>query len=157
MKKLHLFALLFITLCTLSLTGCKDDDGENVSPRTALLTTGEWKGEGIYVGSFSLAFLLNQLGEEELAAEADITDWRLKFETDGTFRLTSDGTTETGTWKFTDNEQKIVITGDDNEETTFTVLQLSSSNLNLEINVEDLGYDPTDLQGVSRFELRMVK
>ena len=156
MKKLHLFALLLLTLCSLSLTSCKDDE-EEVSPNTTLLTTGEWTGEGIYVGSLPLSFLLAQLGEKELAEEADITDWILDFEKNGTFSLTTDGVTENGTWKFADNEKRVIIIGNDKKETNFTVKKLTEKNLNLEINVEDMGYDPADLQGVSKFELRFVR
>lgn len=170
MKKLHLITLLLVTLCTLSLTSCDDDDEENVSPNEALLTNGEWTGEGIYARPYpflpltNLAEFLRTVGEDELADELDITTTTFDFEPDGTFSATRDGDTETGTWEFTDNEQRIIISGDDlvltganNEDATFTILLLSPTQFNLEVDVTEMGYDPSDFQDINRFEIRMVK
>lgn len=169
MKKLHLLALLLVTLCTLSLTSCKNDEDENVSPNMAMITDGAWTGEGIYVRpSFlpltNISTLLRALGENELAQELDITTTTFDFERNGTFRATRDGVTQTGNWRFTDNEQRIVISGDDivltgnnTDEATFSILLLSPTQLNLEINVTEMGYDPADFQGINKFEVRLVR
>lgn len=172
MKKLHLITLLLVTLCTFSLTSCKDDDEDNVSPNTALLTSEAWTGDGIYIRPTSflppanLTSVLRTLGEDELADELDITTTTFEFERDGTFRATRDGDTQSGTWRFMDNEQKIVITGDDivltgndTDEATFDINLLNETQFNLEISVSELGYDLSDYQGidVDRFELRLVR
>lgn len=169
MRKLHLFALLMVTLCTLSLTSCNDDDEDDVTPNEALLTERVWTGEGIYVRpSFlpltNLTTFLRAVGEDELANELDITTTTFDFRTDGTFTATRDGDAQTGNWRFTDNEQRLVISGDDivltganSDEATFTILLLNSNQLNLEISVTEMGYDPSEFQGIDRFEIRMVR
>ncbi|WP_161888062.1 lipocalin-like domain-containing protein [Pontibacter russatus] len=160
MRNLRLIALLLVTLFSLSLSSCKDDDdSEDMSPKTALLTEKEWTGEGIYVQGTSLALLLQLAGEEDLAEQFNISSTKIKFEKDGTFTGTSNGVMDSGKWKFTDNEQKIVITNADNQETTFKVNSLTESNLNLELNVEDLGMEPVEFQGVTinTVELRFVR
>ncbi|WP_162052617.1 hypothetical protein [Pontibacter pamirensis] len=163
MKKLHLIALLLVTLCTFSLTGCKDDD-ENVSPRTSLLTDGEWRGDGIYAGTFPVTTLLQFAGETELAEALNIKTTTFDFERDGTFEATKDGVTETGTWRFTNNEESIIISGDNltltggnANEVTFDIVQLTASNFNLEIDVQELGYDLSDYGNFSTVQLRLVK
>ncbi|WP_345160164.1 lipocalin family protein [Pontibacter saemangeumensis] len=165
MKKINLFALLLVTLFTLSLSSCKDgDEDEEVSPRSAFLTDGEWSGEGIYVvqgaNSISVALLLQLAGEQELADQLDaIKDAKFNFEEDGTFTATANGIADSGKWKFTEDEQKIVITDADNDETTFTVKNLTANNLNLELNIEELGMEPVELQGntINTLELRLVR
>ncbi|RDV11989.1 hypothetical protein DXT99_22935 [Pontibacter diazotrophicus] len=171
MKKLHLIALLLVVLCTFSLTGCKDDD-ENVSPRTAFLTDGVWRGDGIYVRPTSflpftnVTSLLRPLGEEELADQLDITTTTFEFERDGTFTATRNGDTQTGSWEFTNNEQSITISGDDivltgnnTNEATFDIVALTETQFTLDISVSEMGYDLSDYQGfdIDRFELRLVK
>jgi hypothetical protein len=158
MKKLNLLALLFLLLFSVSLTGCKDDD-EAASPNTALLTEKEWTGEGIYVEGANLAFLLQLAGEDELAEQLDISSSKIKFEKDGTFTGTANGIADNGKWRFTDNEQRIVITDSDNAETTFTVKTLTSSNLDLELNLADLGMQPIEMSGrtINTVELKFVR
>lgn len=161
MKNINFITLLLVALFTLSLSGCKDD--EDVSPYTSLLTEAEWTGEGIYVktpaGSTSLALLLQLAGEEELAEQLDISSAKFKFEEDGTFTGTANGIADSGTWRFTENEQKIVITDADNAETTFTINKLNATNLDLELNIEDLGLEPIEIQGIplNTVELRLVR
>ena len=165
MKNFRLIALLLVTLFSLSLTSCKDDDdGEDISPKTALLTEAEWTGEGIYVntpfGTLPLATLLQQMDMGDMADLFDISSTKFKFEKDGTFTGTSDGVIDSGKWKFTDNEQKIVITDADNQETTFTILTLNETNLNLELNITELDVlDPSDLEDIpfQKLELRFVR
>jgi hypothetical protein len=160
MRKINLYAILLVTLFTISLTSCKDDDDEEpVSPNTALLTEAEWTGEGIYVQNTSLITLLEFAGEEELAEQLDISSSKIKFEKDGTFTGTANGLADNGKWRFTDNEKKIVITDSDNEETTFTVKELNSTKLNLELSLADLGLEPieTPLMTITTVELRFVR
>lgn len=162
MNKIHLFALLLFTLSTLSLTGCKDE--ENMSPRTALLTNGTWTGDGIYAGSLPVTTLLALAGETELAEALNIRTTTFDFDRDGTFRATKAGVTETGKWKFTDNEQKIVISGDNltltggnTDEATLNILVLSEKQFNLEINAAELGYDLSQYGNFNTFQLRLVR
>lgn len=161
MKNYRLIALLLVTLFGLTLSSCKDDDDdEDVSPKTALLTEAEWTGEGIYVQGTPLALLLQLAGQGDMADLFDISSTKFKFEKDGTFTGTSDGVIDSGKWKFTDNEQKIVITDADNTETTFTILTLNETNLNLELDIADLDVlDPEDLEDVpfQKLELRFVR
>lgn len=161
MKNYRLIALLLVTLFGLTLSSCKDgDDDEDVSPKTALLTEAEWTGEGIYVQGTPLAVLLQLAGQGDMADLFDISSTKFKFEKDGTFTGTSDGVIDSGKWKFTDNEQKIVITDADNTETTFTILTLNETNLNLELDIADLDVlDPEDLEDVpfQKLELRFVR
>lgn len=160
MKNINTIILLLVTLFTLSLSSCKDDkEEEEVSPKSALLTEEEWTGEGIYVQGTSLALLLQLAGEDELAEQLDISSTKFKFEKDGTFTGTANGIADSGKWRFTDNEQKIVITDNTNEETTFTIKTLTETNLNLELNIEDLGMEPVEFQGIpiNTVELRLVR
>ncbi len=157
MKRSPVLLLLLITLFSLSLSGCKDSNDEDASPKTNLLTNSEWKGDAIYAGPFRVMDLLKQFGQEDLAAQADISDWKFKFDKNGTVTATRDGVSDKGKWKFLDNETKLQITSSDNEETTLVINTLSESKLNLEFKASDLGFDPQDLQGFSTFEVRFVK
>lgn len=164
MKNINLLTLLLVTLFTLSLSSCgkdgdDDDSTDNVSPNTALLTEGTWTGEGLYVGGTPLKLLLELAGQGDLADALDISSTTFNFEKDGTFTGTADGVADSGKWKFTDNEKKIIITDADNEETTFTILLLNETNLNLELDIAELGLEPEDLEDVpfQKLELRMVK
>lgn len=161
MKNIHFIALLLVALFTISLSGCKDDkEDEDVSPKTSLLTEAEWTGEGIYVQGISLVPLLRAAGETEAADQlAVISTAKFKFEKDGTFTATANDLADSGKWRFTDNEQKIVITDTDNVETTFTINKLNATNLDLELNIEDLGLQPIEFQGIplNTVELRLVR
>ncbi|MFD2999424.1 hypothetical protein ACFS7Z_03545 [Pontibacter toksunensis] len=162
MKKLNTLALLLVTLLTFSLTGCKDDK-EEASPYTAFLTDGVWTGDAIYAGQFPVTTLLTLAGQTELAEALNIKTTKFEFERDGTFTATKDGVTENGTWKFANDENQIIISGDNlvltggNNEATLDILKLDDSKFNLQIDVEEMGYDPDDLQGFSTFEVRLVK
>lgn len=163
MKKLNTLALLLVTLFTLSLTGCKDDKEDDASPNTAFLTDGVWTGDAIYAGQFPVTTLLTLAGQTELAEALNIKSTKFDFNRDGTFTATKDGVTENGTWKFSEDEKQITITGDNlvltggSNEATLNILRLDASKFNLEIDVEEMGYDPDDLRGFSTFEVRLVK
>jgi len=161
MKKLNLIALLLMTLFTMSLTSCGDDNKEeDVSPNTALLTAATWSGDAIYIGQFPAALIIEKYAPDmadELGALLDISDWKWKFERNGTFTATMDGTTETGKWVFADNEKTLILTADDGEVQNFAVNSLTETALNLEASVTDLGYDPEDVMGIDSFELRFKK
>lgn len=162
MKKLNTLALLLVTLFTLSLTGCKDKK-ENVSPKTAFLTDGVWTGDAIYAGQFPVTALLTFAGQTELAEALNIKSTEFDFNRDGTFTATKDGVKENGTWKFSEDEKQITISGDNlvltggSNEATLDILRLDDSKFNLKIDAEEMGYDPDDLQGFSTFEVRLVK
>ncbi|GAB3527960.1 hypothetical protein GCM10027443_05110 [Pontibacter brevis] len=149
-----------MALCTLTLSSCKDDE-EDVSPNVGFLTSGEWKGDAIYVSNTPIRTLIELLApndiKEELKAQTDISGWRFNFERNGNFTASGSGTAGSGKWRFEDNEQVLVLTDEDNAEQRFRIKKISATELNLEANVEDFGFSPDDVFDIQTFEIRLKR
>jgi hypothetical protein len=139
----------WIILSAAVITGCKKDDSKaSNKTKTELLTTGSWKQTSIY---FSPAVDWDGDGHTEnevlnLYSPCDRDDLMI-FKTNGTV-VSDEGASkcdpsdpqiiETTSWKFSDNETKIVI-GDPGAEETAQLLELSSSVLKVKITLVEAG------------------
>ena len=100
MKNTKLLTLLLIGFI-FSLASCNDDKDspQPVSANTAFLTAKTWQISQIMFDSVDVTT------DPDVATEAST---RIKFDKNGTYTLTRTDGTETGTWKFSNNETHLI-------------------------------------------------
>ncbi|MFD2245295.1 hypothetical protein [Pontibacter ruber] len=143
MKNLRLLFFLFLSVLIVPLVSCDDDDDDAEPSRRELLTSGQWTAFGLYQGNQDMTPLL-------VAAGLNISDMKITFKDDGTYTATAvDGSQDSGTWEFTNNEQAILFDkGDQDNELTAVINKLDNSELFLEGEIET---DNGTMEGEIRF------
>jgi hypothetical protein len=148
MKLQRVLALFFIMLLAFSVVSCDDDDDDVEPSRMELLTAGTWTGAAIYVNGSDLTELFKNFEDDPW----DIATWRLTFNRNGTYTIQGDWLDPSpfsGTWEFANNEQAILFDKNDPDAETITITRLTSSELYLDMEIED--EDGTPMDGEIRF------
>jgi Lipocalin-like domain len=115
-NQLLLFRLLLIPLLFLATTACRDDDdGPQPENRHEILTAYPWKikrvlGNGINITNFPEV--------------SQFHNAQIKFNDDGTYTMTNDTETTTGTWAFAEDETKIILNAGTPEELVLDIVSL---------------------------------
>ncbi|WP_125185466.1 lipocalin family protein [Botryobacter ruber] len=122
MKKILLNPFLFFILILISFTGCKDDEVE--PSRRDMLTGGTWNGTAVYSQGTDIT-------ESAKNSGFDITKNTLRFDTNGNYTDTYDGSSDTGTWEFAENESKLLLDKNTSNEQLATISQLNANTLNV--------------------------
>ncbi|MBC5992376.1 hypothetical protein [Pontibacter cellulosilyticus] len=139
MNKIKLLTFLFATLIITTLTSCDKDDDKEPS-RTALLTDPTWQGNRAFIDG------------QDVTSFIDIDNTSFKFKTNGTYDIVLTGTSENGTWEFTNNEQKLLLDKGTDSELPVDILRLTDANLDLKWTQED-----EDTGEMYTVELRFIK
>ncbi|GAB3203277.1 hypothetical protein ABID22_000933 [Pontibacter aydingkolensis] len=129
MPKSRLLPLLLLLL-TVAFTSCDKDKDEDPAPtNTDFLTAGTWKGFGIYYAGQNLT---NEFAEDGY----DMTKYSLRFEKNGNFTETYDGSSSPGKWEFANNEKTILLNKGTSDEFPLTVNKLDAQELYIEYTIE---------------------
>jgi hypothetical protein len=117
--------LLVISLCMFA--ACKKEP--QAKPRTELIAN-DWKVRQVtYVTDDSQDIVYTD-PQGTRPNSVNFANYRLRFNTDGTFSRTENNNTQTtGTWRFENNEQDIVFSVGNPGEVTIT--ELAENNLNI--------------------------
>jgi len=139
--KLNLFIVLLATCTALSFASCKKEDAAS---KKELLTTGTWKVVALTAQAGPVTYDLYKEMDD-----CDKDDY-LTFKPDGVIEYNAgatkceedDAQVETGTWKFTDNETKLVM-GEGEEKQEATILSLTKSELKVSTTETESGITAT--------------
>ncbi|WP_375558691.1 lipocalin family protein [Bernardetia sp. OM2101] len=127
MQKNFLFIVLILLVSSLSFSSCNKDDEET---KTDLLAS-RWEGETVTTNA-----TLNGV-----AFPVDVQDLSgsfIEFKSNGTYTSDDNGTFDgSGTWKFSNGEKDVIFDEGTDDETTFTITSLSSSDLKLSYSEEE--------------------
>ncbi|MCC9168384.1 hypothetical protein [Pontibacter harenae] len=125
MTKFKLIQLLFASFLVLTFASCSndDDEAEDISPNTSLLTAGEWTGSAVYI---------NNADSTDFFEEQTNIIWNnysTVFERDGTYTESYGGDEINGNWEFTNNERSIIFDKGTDNEYTVVVSKLDEDEL----------------------------
>jgi hypothetical protein len=124
MPKLKLLYFLFAAMCVVSLSGCGDDDDDDVSPNMALLTRGEWTGSAIFYNGQDIS------SEFEANYGIDITRYTSHFERDGSYIDHYEGSVlADGTWEYENDERVILFDKGTSDEYRVVISKLDEREL----------------------------
>ncbi|MBF9252726.1 DUF5004 domain-containing protein [Pontibacter sp. 172403-2] len=123
MKNAKLLTLLLLALI-FNLSSCNNDEDEPtpISAKTEFLTTGEWKISKLDFNGVDVS------DENKYPDVADVKSTRIDFNKDGTYTQTRTSGTETGTWKFTDNETHLLFGPNPAELHDWELVELNDSS-----------------------------
>ncbi|MEJ8755785.1 hypothetical protein WG947_02150 [Pontibacter sp. H259] len=142
MKKLKFLSYLMAALLLVTSVSCDDDDDDDASPNnTSLLTASTWKGDKLYYQGVDVT--------EDFSPILDVKATTIKFNANGTYTITADGTSDTGTWEFTNNETQVLMDEGTDDELLIDVNRLTATELWAEGDFAGSG-------GTETFELRFV-
>lgn len=122
MKNIKLLSLLLLAvLFTFSSCGDKDEDPKPLTNKQ-ILTAETWK--------------VSKIKEDgiDVSDEPEAAYWkntRLKFNTDGTYNATTSGSSDTGIWEFSNNESRIVVDPNTDEEESWDITELKANSLKI--------------------------
>jgi hypothetical protein len=112
------FRLLLIPLFLL--TGCDDGDDEpQPANRKEILSLKPWKIKKVQASG------INITNRPEVS---EFKDAQIKFEQDGTYTLTNETETRTGTWAFANNETELVLDPNTADEFTMDIVSLRDNS-----------------------------
>ena len=130
-KMKHLLSLALLA-GTLTIVSCEKD--KEVS-KTDLLTKSSWKVEDATITSSDP--FLTALFE---AFKNLIVNSQIKFnksDSGNTYTVTDSSGSSSGTWEFSSNETKLIFDKGTSDETTYDILKLTSSELEVKYYDED--------------------
>lgn len=137
-KMKHLKALSVLFLLIFVFASCKKDDA--TTPTTASKTdliSKTWQVQKLSGKASGFDLTLYEKGKTDNAM--DMSKFRLAFAKDGKCVMTDpDGIPATTSWKFTENETKIVI-GTGTDQVTFTLTKLETGNFDFFLKETDQG------------------
>ena len=125
MNKLRLLSFLFATLFVVTFSSCGDDEDDVKPSASAMLTAGIWQANEVFVDGI------------DFSQNVDLENTNIIFNSDGTYVFELNGDTQNGTWELTSNDQKILLDEGRSDEITADILQLTNSNLDIELTETD--------------------
>lgn len=140
MKHLKVLSVLFLLI--FAFASCKKDDTTTTTTSKSDLIAKTWQVQKLTAKISGLELPLYEKGKT--GNQVDFSKFRILFTKDGKYTNTDqEGTVTSGTWKFIENETKIVIDAGTAEEVTFTFSQLTASNLDFYMKVTQQGNETT--------------
>ncbi|MCC9168387.1 hypothetical protein [Pontibacter harenae] len=136
MKKVNLFALLFLCLFSFTMVSCDKDKDDEIDPSiTNMLTDGEWVGAAM---RFNNVLLTRDQLYVLTEGMYDISTWTLEFNKNGTGTTSLMGETGSGKWELADKGKTIIFSKGTEEESRAKILKLTASELHLEFQDKEL-------------------
>jgi len=123
MKNAKLLTLLLVAL-VFNLSSCNKDEDEPtpISAKTEFLTDQKWKISKIDFNGVDVS------DESKYPDVADVKSTQIKFDKDGTYTQTRTSGTETGNWKFTDNETHLLFGPNPSEQHDWEIVELDADS-----------------------------
>ncbi|MBN8825792.1 MULTISPECIES: hypothetical protein [unclassified Spirosoma] len=139
MKKL--FALFFVSATLL--WGCKKDDTPAAKTKSDLIARNwQFQTASVTLGTIPVTAYTKGGGAGNLV---DFSSSYMNFKSDKSFsQVILPGTTTTGTWKFNTGETAFILTSSSGSVDTWTLDNLTETNLNFSRQIAGNSTDPSD-------------
>lgn len=122
MKIQKLLSYFFAMLLVASMSSCDKDDDKGPSKRD-MLTASQWRGASVWWNGTDVTRELRE--DEEISF--DVSQLSIRFDKAGTYLDTYSGTTDNGTWEFTQNEEALLLDKSTYRERTVRITKLTDT------------------------------